>query len=121
MTRTTMFTAAALAASLALAAPALAGQTAATPLAGTVGPGFTITLAKAGKNVKNLKPGSYTITVKDKSDEHNFHIFGPGVAKVVTSVPFVGTKKVTVTLKKGKSFENVKVQWQDKNGNWHAF
>ena len=90
-----------LAAGLALAAPALAGQTASTPLAGTVGPGFTITLAKAGKNVKTLKPGSYTITVKDKSASHNFHIFGPGVAKVVTSVPFVGTKKVTVTLKKG--------------------
>ena len=103
MNRTTPLTAAALAASLALAAPALAGSTAAkpTPLAGTVGPGFTITLAKAGKNVKTLKPGSYAITVKDKSDEHNFHIFGPGVAKVVTTVPFVGTKKVTVTLKKG--------------------
>jgi plastocyanin len=102
MTRMPLLTAAALAASLALAAPALAGSTATpTPLAGTVGPGFTITLAKAGKNVKTLKPGSYAITVKDKSDEHNFHIFGPGVAKVVTSVPFVGTKKVTVTLKKG--------------------
>jgi plastocyanin len=101
MTRTTKLTTAALAASLALAAPALAGPAAATPLAGTVGPGFTITLAKAGKNVKTLKPGSYVITVKDKSSKHNFHIFGPGVAKVVTSVPFVGTKKVTVTLKKG--------------------
>ena len=41
------------------------------------------------------------ITVKDKSAAHNFHIFGPGVAKVVTTVPFVGTKKITVTLKKG--------------------
>ena len=51
--------------------------------------------------MKTLKPGSYTITVKDKSSAHNFHIFGPGVAKVVTTVPFVGTKKVTVTLKKG--------------------
>ena len=103
MRRTTQITAAAITvASLALASPALAGQTATpTPLAGAVGPGFTITLAKGGKAVKTLKPGSYTITVKDKSSEHNFHIFGPGVAKVVTSVPFVGTKKVTVTLKKG--------------------
>ena len=91
----------ALAASLVLAAPALAGHAASTPLAGTVGPGFSISLAKAGKNVKTLKPGSYTITVKDKSASHDFHIFGPGVAKVVTSVSFVGTKKVTVTLKKG--------------------
>jgi plastocyanin len=51
--------------------------------------------------VKTLKPGKYTITVQDKSNAHNFHIFGPGVANVVTSVPYVGTKKVTVTLKKG--------------------
>lgn len=95
-------TAAALAAGLALAAPALAGQSATpTPLAGSVGPGFTISLMKGGKAAKNLKPGSYTITVKDKSSAHNFHIFGPGVKKVVTTVSFVGTKKVTVTLKKG--------------------
>jgi plastocyanin len=39
--------------------------------------------------------------VKDKSSIHDFHIFGPGVAKVVTTVAFVGTKKITVTLKKG--------------------
>jgi plastocyanin len=90
-----------LAAALATMGSADAGSTTVATLRGTVGPGFTITLAKAGKNVKTLKPGSYTITVKDKSASHNFHIFGPGVAKVVTSVPFVGTKKVTVMLKKG--------------------
>jgi plastocyanin len=101
MNRTPLLTAAALTAGLALAAPAVAGSTAATPLTGTVGPGFTITLAKGTTKVKSLKPGSYVITVKDKSSAHNFHIFGPGVAKVVTTVPFVGTKKVTVTLKKG--------------------
>jgi plastocyanin len=97
----TLAAAGALAASLALSAPALAGSTASTPLAGTVGPGFTIKLTKGGTSVKTLKPGSYTLTVKDKSASHNFHIFGPGVAKVVTTVPFVGTKTVTVTLKKG--------------------
>ena len=97
----TLAAAGALAASLALSAPALAGSTASTPLAGTVGPGFTIKLTKGGTSVKTLKPGSYTLTVKDKSASHDFHIFGPGVAKVVTTVPFVGTKTVTVTLKKG--------------------
>jgi len=96
-----LLTAAALTAGLALAAPAMAGSTAATPLVGTDGPGFTITLTKGGKAVKTLKHGSYAITVHDKSAAHNFHTFGPGVAKVVTSVPFQGTKKVTVTLKKG--------------------
>jgi plastocyanin len=101
MTRTLPITAAALAASLVLAASALAGQTAATPLAGTVGPGFTIKLAKGGKAVKSLKHGQYKITVSDKSSSHNFDFFGPGVKKVITSVPFQGTKSVTVTLKKG--------------------
>jgi plastocyanin len=101
MNRTPLLTAAALTAGLAIAAPALAGSAAATPLTGTVGPGFTITLNNKAGKVKTLKPGSYVITVKDKSSSHDFHIFGPGVAKVVTAVPFVGTKKITVTLKKG--------------------
>jgi plastocyanin len=101
MSRAIPVTAAALAASLALAAPALAGQAAATPLVGTVGPGFTIKLTMNGKAVKTLKHGAYTITVNDKASIHNFDFFGPGVKKVITSVPFVGTKKVTVTLKKG--------------------
>ena len=102
MKRTPLLTAAAaLTASLALAVPAMAGSAAAIPLTGTTGPGFTITLANKAGKVKTLKHGSYVITVKDKSAIHNFHIIGPGVAKVVTTVPFVGTKKITVTLKKG--------------------
>jgi plastocyanin len=93
-------TAALAVASLALAAPAVA-KPAATPLTGTVGPGFTITLAKAGKKVTSLKAGSYAITVSDKANIHNFHLLGPGVNKMITAVPFVGKKSVTVTLKKG--------------------
>jgi plastocyanin len=87
-------------ASLALAAPALASPSA-TALTGSVGPGFTITLAQGGKKVTSLKAGSYTIAVSDKSNIHDFHLLGPGVNKVVTTVPFVGKKSVTVTLKKG--------------------
>ena len=87
-------------ASLALAAPTFA-DAAATPLTGSVGPGFTITLAQGGKKVTSLKAGSYTITVSDKAKIHDFHLLGPGVNKVVTTVPFVGKKSVTVTLKKG--------------------
>ncbi len=101
MSRTTVATAALALASLALAAPALAAPVKATPLAGTVGPGFTITLAKAGKHVTTLKPGSYAITVADKAKIHNFHLIGPGVDKQITSVPFQGTKRVTVKLVKG--------------------
>jgi plastocyanin len=101
MSRHSLAATAALAvASLALAAPAVA-KPAATPLAGTVGPGFSIKLAKAGKKVTSLKAGSYAITVSDKASIHDFHLLGPGVNKVITTVPFVGKKSVTVTLKKG--------------------
>ena len=87
-------------AALAVAAP-IGATSSVTKLTGTVGPGFTITLKKGTATVKTLKPGSYRITVKDKSNMHNFHLKGPGVNKVITSTPFVGTKTVTVKLKKG--------------------
>jgi plastocyanin len=72
-----------------------------TVLTGTVGPGFTITLAKAGKKVTKLAPGAYVIKVSDKSAIHNFHLKGPGVNKL-TSVGKSGTSTWTLTLKKGK-------------------
>ncbi len=78
-------------------AAANAGQ-----LVGTVGPGFSIKLTMNGKTVKSLKAGTYTLVVHDKADSHNFHIFGPGLNKKVTTVGFVGSKTATVTLKKGK-------------------
>ncbi len=101
MSRHKLVASAALAvASLALAAPTFA-EAAATPLTGTVGPGFTITLAKGGKKVTSLKAGSYSIKVTDKAAIHDFHLLGPGVNKVITTVPFEGTKTVTVTLDEG--------------------
>jgi plastocyanin len=70
---------------------------AATPkLTGTVGPGFTITMAK-----KPTKAGKYTLVVSDKSSIHNFHLTGPGV-NVKTSVAATGSKTFKITLKKGK-------------------
>ena len=45
--------------------------------------------------------GTYAITVTDKATIHDFHLIGPGVNKVITTVPFQGKKTVTVTLKKG--------------------
>jgi len=87
-------------AALALVASSSATSSA-TKLQGDVGPGFTIHLKKAGKTVTKLTPGSYSITVADKSPIHNFHLTGPGVNKEITSVSFQGTKTVTVTLKKG--------------------
>jgi len=83
-----------------LATTATAAQ-AATKLTGTVGPGFTISLKQNGKKVTSLKPGSYTFVVADKSSIHNFQLKGPGVSKAITSLSFVGTKTVTLTLKAG--------------------
>ena len=88
---------------LAMTAPPTAfAALSATKLSGTTGPGFTITLKKAGKKVTTLKPGKYTISVSDKSSSHDFVLTGPGIRnKKITTVPFMGTKTVTVTLKKG--------------------
>jgi plastocyanin len=74
---------------------------AAKTLSGTVGPGFTISLKSAGKKVKSVKAGRYTSRVSDKSSIHDFHLRGPGVNKVITSVGFKGTKSTSVRLKKG--------------------
>ena len=79
-----------------------AGQAAGTNLIGTVGPGFTINLTDAaGNTVTHINPGSYTITVHDKSDLHNFHLFGPGVDQA-TDVVFVGDETWNVTFGNGK-------------------
>ena len=77
---------------LALALPALA----ATPtFRGTVGPGFTITMAS-----KPTKAGKIRLVIADKSNVHNFHLIGPGV-NVKTSVAAIGQKSFFITLKKG--------------------
>jgi plastocyanin len=83
----------------ALLVPAAQAKAPAT-LTGTVGPGFTITLTKAGKKVTALPAGSYVIKVQDKSSIHNFHLTGPGVNKK-TTVGGTGTTTWKLTLKKG--------------------
>jgi plastocyanin len=88
-------------AALALAGTALvlaSGTSAATQigrLTATDGPGFTISMS-----AKSVKHGTYVITVRDRSNIHNFHLTGPGVNKT-TSVAAVKTYTWTVTLKKG--------------------
>jgi len=88
-----------------VAALALTGPVAGAPkvVKGTVGPGFTISLSSGGKKVTSLKAGvSYKFQIADKSSIHNFHLSGPGLNKVITSVSFMGTKSVTLKLKRGK-------------------
>jgi|SRR3954449_5850773 hypothetical protein len=90
------------AAALLVVAIGLGGTSAAPALRGTVGPGFTIKLTKAGKVVKTLRAGTYRLTVSDRSSQHNFVLERErGTERVVTSVPFVGTKTVTVRLTRG--------------------
>jgi hypothetical protein len=88
------------------AAVALAATAAATPMSpprliGTVGPGFTISLKRNAKLVRTLKPGRYTFVVSDKAAIHNFEIEGPGLDRALTTVGFVGTKTVTLLLRRG--------------------
>ena len=91
---------AALVAALAvLAVPAANGAT--PTLRGSVGPGFTITLTKAGKKVTTLKAGTYKIVVADRASIHDFHLRGPGVNKS-TAVAFNGTVTWTLKLRAGR-------------------
>ena len=71
-------------------------------LTGTVGPGFTITLTLGGKKVTKLKAHTpYRFVIRDRATIHDFHLRGPGIDRVLTSVAFQGTKSYTLTLKKG--------------------
>jgi hypothetical protein len=95
--RTTLLLA--LGASLLLPGQALADN---PKLQATVGPGFSIRLADAGGSVvTKIDPGTYDIVVQDLSEEHNFHLQGPGVNQS-TSLLFVGTVTWTVTFAEGR-------------------
>jgi len=86
---------------LALAATSSAAQTPRT-VQGSVGPGFTINLAVGGKRVTTLRKGMrYRLVINDASAIHDFHLVGPGLDRVLTSVDYTGTKRVLLTLKKG--------------------
>ena len=85
---------------------ALAATSAAAPapktLRGTVGPDFTIDLTLGGKKVATLKKGvKYRFVISDRSSIHDFHLRGPGLDRMLTTVDFTGTKSFVLTLKKG--------------------
>ncbi len=92
-------------AAVALALPVAADSARPPALKATVGPDTTIVLKTAsGRKVTSLRAGVYTITVDDRSAEHNFRLAGPGVNRA-TGVAFTG-KKVwrNVRLAKGKTY-----------------
>jgi len=70
-------------------------------LVGSVGPGFGISLKdSSGVAVKHLAAGTYTLLVHDLSEEHNFHLSGPGV-DVTTDVLFTGDQTFTINVTNG--------------------
>jgi hypothetical protein len=71
-------------------------------LIGTVGPGFSIRLAHPdGTAVSQIDPGTYDVVVSDLSEEHNFHLSGPGVNQS-TVVGTESTVTWTVTFVEGR-------------------
>ena len=83
-----------------IAVPAYA-QSSAVTLKGEVGPGYSIDVEKAGKDLKTIKAGTYKIKVEDKASIHNFHLSGPGLNKK-TGVSFTGETTWTIKLKPGR-------------------
>lgn len=85
---------------------ALIGTSPAAPapkaVQGSVGPGFTINLTAGGKTVSKLKAGvPYRLVISDRSPIHDFHLTGPGMNRMLTSVDFTGMKSFVLTLRKG--------------------
>ncbi|HYZ78219.1 MAG TPA: hypothetical protein VE596_12680 [Gaiellaceae bacterium] len=71
-------------------------------LRGSVGPGGRIALrTAAGARVTHLKPGVYSLMVRDRSRLDNFHLRGKGV-NVKTGVAFTGSKTWKIRLAKGR-------------------
>jgi hypothetical protein len=68
-----------------------------TTLNGSVGPGFDISL----DGTDGLTPGSYTLVVNDQSDQHNFHLTGPGV-DVSTEVGETEEESFDIELQAGE-------------------
>ena len=86
-----------------VSANAFAHRSAVPTLKGTVGPGFTISLKRNGVKVKTLKAGKYLFVISDKANIHNFTLQrGTGGGKALTTVRFVGTNSVLITLTKGR-------------------
>jgi len=104
--RTAAALAAALLVAVALAVAAAAHTTAHKKLIGVVGKNdaYKITLSTAaGKIVKTLPKGTYTVVIHDDSSIHNYELDGPhGKSWTFTSIPFKGTKTVTLKLVAGK-------------------
>ena len=84
---------------------ASAGAATHPKLIGVVGKNdaYKITLTSGGRLAKTLRAGTYTFVIHDDSGIHNYELDGPhGKSWKFTTVPFVGTKTVTLKLTPGK-------------------
>jgi hypothetical protein len=73
-------------------------------LVGVVGhnDAFSISLSdEAGKPIANLAAGTYTVTIKDESSIHDFHLRGAGLDKA-TGIGGTGTSTFSLTFKPGR-------------------
>lgn len=80
-----------------------------TKLIATVGQNdaFTISLTNAaGATVRDIPAGTYEIEVHDESNQHNFHLTGPGV-DMSTTVGEVRTVTWTVTFRDKETYRFV--------------
>jgi len=81
--------------------PSPGAITAKSKLVLTSGPGFVITLkTSAGKSVKKMKLGTYTVTVRDRGSNHNAHLVAPGFNRKTTPLTYTGTQRWKVKLGK---------------------
>lgn len=70
-------------------------------LLATVGPNAAISLRSAtGAALRTVKPGTYSIVVRDRSKVHNFHLVGKGVNRK-SGLAAVATTTWTVKLQAG--------------------
>ena len=72
-------------------------------LVGVVGhnDAFSISLTDpSGQAISNLQAGTYSLTIKDESSLHNFHLTGNGVDKA-TSIGSTGTSTFSVAFTPG--------------------
>jgi plastocyanin len=76
-----------------------------TRLVLTSGPAQVITLrTKAGAAVKQMKRGTYTVTVRDRSAIHNAHVRAPGFNRVTKPLSYRGTQTWKIALKRTGTF-----------------
>lgn len=99
-----------------------AGAQQGTLLIATVGTndGFDIGLSYPdGSRVSELAPGTYTIRVRDRSTQHNFHLASNEDRTVDfrTELDFVGEQDFTVTFRDGVRYAYAcEPHWQTMNG-----